>query len=148
MANLTRWNPFREMVQMQSSLDKLFDEWRSEWPQAPFGENYLALDVDETDDHYIVKTDLPGVNPENINITVHDDELTIIAEIPEQTSEHKEAKTLIRERRYGRFSRSVRLPHSVDADKVEADYAEGMLTLTLPKTEGARVKVIPIKSGS
>jgi len=148
MANLTRWNPIRDMVQMQSSLDKFFEDWRSEWPEWRYGEHYLALDVDETDDNFLVTTDLPGVNPDNINITVHDDILTINAEIPEHEVENKDRKSLVRERRYGRYSRSIRLPQAVDANNVEADYVDGTLKLTLPKTEDSRVKVIPVKSGS
>ena len=148
MANIIRWNPLREMVTMQSALDKFFDDWRTEWPDSRFGENTLALDVNETEDNYLVKADLPGVNADNINVTVHDDVLTIVAEMPEQTVEHEGQKSLIRERRYGRYSRSVRLPNAVDAEHVEADFVDGTLKLTLPKTENSRVKVIPVKSGS
>jgi HSP20 family protein len=147
MANITRYNPFREMVAMQGALDKFFDEtWRN-WPEMRVGEGSLALDVDETNDHYVVTTDLPGVEADNINVTVHDDMLTITAEIPERTIEHEDTKVLMRERRYGRMSRSVRLPHSVEADNVQAEYKDGTLTLHLPKAESAKVKVIPVKVG-
>lgn len=148
MANITRWNPLREMVTMQSALDKFFDDWRTEWPGTRFGENYLALDVNETEDNYLIEADLPGINSENINVTVHDDVLSIVAEMPEQTVEHEGQKSLIRERRYGRYSRSIRLPGAVDSDNVQAEFVDGTLKLTLPKTEDSRIKVIPVKSGS
>jgi HSP20 family protein len=141
--NITRWNPLREMATMQSALDKFFDESWQQWPR--MGEGGLALDVDETPDHYIVTTDLPGVNAENINVTVQNELLTITAEVPEQTVEHKDAKSLVRERRYGRMSRSIRLPQTIDAGKVEAEYKDGTLKLTLPKSEDTKVKTIPVK---
>lgn len=148
MANLVRWTPLRDMMSMQNMLDKYFEDWRSDWPDWQAGEHFLALDVDESDDHFLVTTDLPGVNPDNIHVTVHDDMLTINAEIPEHEVERKEHKALIHERSYGRYSRSIRLPQAVDANKVKADYADGMLKLTLPKSEDSRTKVIPVKVGS
>jgi HSP20 family protein len=148
MANIVRWNPFREMTTMQSALDKFFDEAWERWPEMRFGENALALDVDETDQQYVVTTDLPGVKPDNIHVTVHDEVLTIGAEIPEETVEHKEQRSLVRERRYGRFSRSIRLPQAVDSGKVEADYKDGTLKLTLPKSAESHVKTIPVRVGN
>src|SRR5690606_28434300 len=126
-SNITRWNPFREMATMQSALDKFFDDTWQQWPMR-FGDSSLALDIDETPDHYIVTTDLPGVKAENINVTVQNELLTITAEVPEQVVEHKEAKSLVRERRYGHMSRSIRLPQTIDAGKVEADYKDGTVT--------------------
>lgn len=148
MANIKVYNPFREMVAMQSALDKLFDQTWESWPEGRLNGNTLALDVDETADTFMVTADLPGINPENIDVTVHDDVLTITAEMPERTVEHENTKALVRERRYGRFSRSMRLPHSVNAEGVEADFREGTLTLTLPKAENAKVKTIPVRAGN
>jgi HSP20 family protein len=145
MANITRWNPFREMATMQSALDKFFDESWAQWPAWHWGEGGLALDVDETPDHYIVTTDLPGVKAEDIHVSVQNELLSIDAEVPEQTIEHKDARNLVRERRYGRMSRSIRLPQTIDAGKVEAEYKDGTLKLTLPKSEEAKVKIIPVK---
>lgn len=148
MANITRYNPFREMVTMQSALDKFFDDAWSNWPEMRRGEFNLALDVDETGDHFVVTTDLPGVEPDNINVTVHDDLLTITGEIPEHEVEHEEQKALVRERRYGRYSRSIRLPQSIDSEAVEAEFTNGTLRLTLPKTENAKARVIPVKASN
>jgi HSP20 family protein len=147
MANIKVYNPFREMVAMQSALDKLFDQTWENWPEGRFNGNSLALDVDETDDNFVVTADLPGIEPDNINVTAHDDVLTITAEMPERTVEHESMKALVRERRYGQFSRSLRLPHSINAEGVEADFKDGTLTLTLPKAENAKVKTIPVRAG-
>ena len=147
MANITRYNPFREMVGMQSALDKFFDDAWQNWPERRFGDFGLALDVDESGDNFVVTTDLPGVEAENINVTVHDDLLTITGEIPEHTVEDgDEHKALVRERRYGRYSRSIRLPQSIDSEHVDAEFTNGTLRLTLPKTENAKARVIPVKA--
>ena len=146
MAEITRWNPYRELSSMQTALDRFFEDAWQRWPDWRAEGSNLALNLDETNDHYIVTTDLPGVNADNINVTVHDDVLTIVAEIPEHEVEHKDAKSLVHERRYGRFSRSVRLPQAVDSGKVEADYKDGVLKLTLPKSEETKVKTIPVKA--
>jgi HSP20 family protein len=148
MANIRVYNPFREMVAMQSALDKLFDQTWENWPEGRVNGNSLAVDVDETNDNFVVTADLPGIKSENIEITVHDDLLTITAEMPEQTIEHEQGKALVRERRYGRFSRSLRLPHSINAEGVEADFHDGTLKLTLPKAENAKVKTIPVRTGN
>lgn len=141
--NITRWNPWRDMVNMQNAMDKLFeDTWRNLETRTG---NWLALDVHEDNERFTVSTDLPGVAPENIHIHVQDGLLTIEAEIPEQTVEQEGTRSLIRERRYGRFTRTVQLPHSVNSEGVEATYDNGVLTLDLPKIEEAKPRSIPVK---
>jgi len=147
MANLTRWNPVREMAAMQSALDRLFENSLRGW-QGDDVRGMLALDMDETDDAYTVRTALPGVKPENVNVQIQNDMLTIDGEIPEQTTEQKNARSVMRERYYGRFSRTIRLPQPVNRDKVEAVLENGILTLTLPKTPEAQPHTIQIKSQS
>ena len=147
MANLTRWNPMREMAAMQSALDRLFENSLRGW-QGEDVQGMLALDVDETDDAYTVRTALPGVKPENVNIQIQNDMLTIDGEIPEQTTEKKNARSVMKERYYGRFSRTIRLPQPVNRDKVEALLENGILTLTLPKSPEAQPRMIQIKSQS
>ncbi len=150
MANIVRWNPIREMAAMQNALDRMFDESWGRWSGVDgdaIGEGSLALDVDENDNHYTVTTALPGVSAENINVRIHNDMLTIEGEIPEQTREKKDGdRSLLKERYYGRFSRSIRLPQPVNRDKVEASFDNGVLTLTLPKSPEAQPKVIPVKA--
>jgi|FLYN01.1.fsa_nt_gi HSP20 family protein len=150
MANLTRWNPLRELAAMQNALDRMFDEsWRG-WQGEDIagGARALALDVHEDDNSYVVTTALPGVKAENINIRLQNDYLTIEGEIPEQTTEKQGARSIMRERSYGRFTRTIRLPQPVNRDAVEATYEDGILKLTLPKAEEAQPRQIQVKAGS
>jgi HSP20 family protein len=150
MSNITRWSPFREMVAMQNVLDRMFDDtWRS-WTgldETVMGGN-LALDLNEDDHNYIVTTALPGVEADNINIRLHNDMLTIEGEIPERETEKKGQRSLLKERYYGRFSRTIRLPQPVNRDEVEATFDNGILTLTLPKSPEAQPKLIPIRANN
>ncbi|NJL55556.1 Hsp20/alpha crystallin family protein [bacterium] len=128
------------MMAMQNAFDRMFeDNWRS---FAEMGGSALSLDIDEADDHYVVTTELPGIKAENINIRVHDGMLTIDAEMPERTTEHEGKRALVRERRYGRFSRTIRLPQPVNIEQAEAQYQDGVLTLNLPKAAEAQLAVI------
>lgn len=149
MSNITRWNPFREMVDMQRQLDRVFDEMNrgignSEWTQ---GGNWLALDVHENEDGYIVETDLPGINIDDINITLHENTLTISAEINREETQDSDRR-LLSERRYGRFQRSIRLGNTIDADNVDATYENGVLTLMLPKSEASKPRQIAINGNT
>lgn len=145
MSTIVRWNPFREMAAMQSAMDRLFeDTWRSARPTVA-GIN-LALDAYETDNAYVIYASLPGVSPEAINVSMDDDVLTISGEIPQPAFEEKDnVRTLLFERHYGKFSRSVRVGLPVDGDRVEAAYENGVLRLTLPKTPAAQPKQIPVR---
>jgi HSP20 family protein len=148
MNTIVRWNPFREMAAMQSAMDRLFDEtWRGFRPTA--AGNSLALDVFETDQAYILFTALPGINPQDIHVSMEDDVLTISGEVPQPAFDEKEnARTLMLERSYGKFTRSVRVGMPVDSEKIEAAYENGVLKLTLPKTPQAQPKVIPVRVGA
>jgi HSP20 family protein len=89
---------------------------------------------------------VPGIKPEDLDITVTKNTLTIKGEV-RQEEEKEEERYHLRERRYGRFARSITLPTSVDADEIEANYENGVLTLRLPKTEEVKPKRIEVKSG-
>lgn len=146
MNALTRWDPFREMETFREAMDRMFDEpWRSRsglWLQRSEGFP-LALDVAEDDSDYIVKASMPGVDPDQVEITLTDNVLTIKGETKsEQDTEEKNYH--VRERRFGSFMRSVTLPMPVDADKVEASHENGVLTLRLPKTEAVKPKRISV----
>lgn len=144
MTTLVRWNPFREMAAMQSAMDRIFDEtWRNVRGNA---DSTLALDVHETDAAYIVQTALPGANPDSIQVSVHDGVLTISTEIVQVPIEN--SRTLIQERVYGKFTRSLRLPQMVDIDNVNAAFENGVLTLTLPKSPEAQPRQIPVRTHS
>jgi HSP20 family protein len=105
----------------------------------------LALDVAETDDDFVVKASLPGINPDDLEITYDNNVLTIKGEVKEE-KDVEEQRYHLRERRYGSFSRSISLPTTVKADAIEAGYEAGVLTLHLPKAEEAKPKRIPVRS--
>jgi len=157
MANeMTRWNPFREMANMQSAFDRFFQDWQpfsNDW-RLMSGEgmnsNLLAIDAHEDDKQYTVTTELPGVKPENINVRQDGDYLLIEANFNEENNQQDDQSKhwLVRERRSGHFSRRIRLPQNVDFSKAEANYHDGVLTLTLPKSEQAKPRQIQVKSGN
>jgi HSP20 family protein len=146
MSTLIRWNPVREMAAMQSAMDRLFDEtWRGARPT--IAGNAMALDVYETDKAYTIHAALPGVNPDQINISYQDDVVTLSGEVEQpKFDEGENHRVLVFERSYGKFSRSIRLAQAIDADNVQADYENGVLTLTLPKAPEAQPRLIPVKS--
>ncbi len=144
MMKLARWNPAREMLAWQRAFDRFFeDPFFSDLAVMPTWE--LALDVAERDDDYVVKASIPGVNPDDIEVTLENNMLTIKGEVKmDETLE--EADYHLRERRYGSFSRSVRLPVAVNADAVSASYEHGVLTLTIPKADEFKPKRIAIRT--
>jgi HSP20 family protein len=146
---ITRWNPGRELAQMHTMMDRVFDDnWRSFFDEARANFNAPALDVTEQDNSFVVSAELPGVKAENINVKVENNVLFIEGEIPEAVAENKDARQIVKERRYGRFSRMLRLPEHIDHENVEATYGDGVLQLTLPKSADHQPKVIPVKAGA
>jgi HSP20 family protein len=148
MANLVRWEPFSDLISLRDAMDRLFEESfvrpRDSF-LAPFGDSGPALDIYDADDAIVVKTTVPGVKPEDVEITVTGDTLTIKGQT-NGDKEVKEEKYILRERRFGSFCRSITLPTSVVADKAEAAFENGILKLTFPKAEEAKPKVIKVKS--
>jgi HSP20 family protein len=102
-----------------------------------------TVDFSETDDHVIVRAEVPGMDKNDINITMSDGILTIQGEKKQEKEEEKENYRFV-ERRYGSFSRSLRIPNGVDADKIEASYKEGVLRVAIPKTESEKSRKIEI----
>ena len=143
---LSRYDPFREMMTLRSAMDRLFDSAfvgsREDLEFANWG---LALDVSETGDEYLVKASVPGVNPDDLEITYNNKVLTIKGET-KQENKVEETRYHLRERRFGSFARSVSLPTAVDSDHIEAGYENGVLTLHLPKTEETKPRRISISS--
>ncbi len=143
---LTRWDPFQEMLNLRRTVDRLFDNVSPdhEWAQpAMWG---LAVDMVENKDDFVVKASVPGINPDDLEVSYSDDTLTIKGEIKEE-KEAKEDQYHLRERRYGSFMRSIVLPTKIKGDAIEASYQNGVLTLRLPKAEEVKPKRISIKVG-
>ena len=155
MSNLIRWDPFRDlstlgqMMTFRDAMDRMFESsllgpWEN-WQQPASWD--LALDVAEKEDEFLVKASLPGINPDDLEITYNANVLTIKGETKEE-KDVEEHRYHLRERRYGSFYRSVTLPSTVNPNKIEASYEGGVLTLHMPKAEEAKPKHIPVHSGS
>ncbi len=144
MTLVRRWDPFREMAELRATMDRLLNETRN-LPLIPTEDSIwmLPLDVSENEEAFVVKASIPGVNPDDIDISLTDNVLTIKAEIKDE-DEIENARYHLRERRYGVFSRSITLPTAVDADKVEATYENGVLTLNIPKAEEMKPRKIEV----
>jgi len=143
---MMRWDPYREMVGLRQAMDRLFEDtllWpaRSQYEMA--GGN-LPLDIYQTKDDVVVKAALPGMKPEEVDITLSNDTLTIRGEHREE-KEVKEADYIRREHRYGTFNRTITIPVPIQNEKAQATFENGMLTLTLPKAEAVKPKQIKIK---
>jgi len=141
---LTRWDPFQEMLNLRRTVDRLFDNVGNDHEWAQPGMWGLAVDVVENKDDFVVKASVPGINPEDIDISYADDTLTIKGEV-KSDNEVKENQYHLHERRYGSFARSITLPTKIKGDAIEASYQNGVLTMRLPKAEEVKPKRIGIK---
>jgi HSP20 family protein len=144
MNNLIRWDPYREMMTLRNMVDRMFENSlaSTNWQPAAWD---VALDVAETEDEFLVKASLPGINPDDLEITYNANVLSIQGQVKEEQTV-EESRYHLRERRYGSFSRSISLPSTVKADAIEASYDAGVLTLHLPKAEEAKPKRIPVQN--
>jgi HSP20 family protein len=138
------WAPFKEMNRLQRRLDHMFEDFFP-WSMtmSPESAEFTpACDVDETESHYLVTFDLPGLKKEDVKIDLRDNQLTISGE---RKGEMK--GRVSSERYYGSFCRSFVLPPNINSEKVEANYENGVLQVALPKTAVSVGKEIPIKEG-
>lgn len=149
MSNLTRWEPAREIMTLREAMDRLFDDAFTR----PFsltregGYSWAspAIDMYQTDNDVVVKAALPGLNPEEVQINVTGDILMIKGEAKHE-EERKDRSWHIREQRWGAFERSIRLPTGVLSNQAKADFQNGILTVTLPKSEEVKPKAITVKA--
>ncbi|UCG44018.1 MAG: Hsp20/alpha crystallin family protein [candidate division WOR-3 bacterium] len=141
--HIIRWDPMREMTSLRDDMDRLFDSMIGRYPTERTAIWAPALDVEETKEAVIVRTELPGMKKEDIKISVSGDELCISGERKHEAED--KGKTFHRiERAYGTFQRSLVLPADVQGDKAKAAYKDGVLELTLPKSEKAKSHEIAI----
>jgi len=147
MMNLIRWQPFSDMVTLRQAMDRLFEDSFVRPPHltATFGEGAgMPVDMYQTDENVVVKATLPGIKPEEVEITITDNTLTIKGET--RTEEEVKKENYFRhEISYGAFSRSILLPSSLQTDKAEATFENGVLTLNIPKAEETKPKQIKVK---
>lgn len=139
---LQRWDPFRDLRQMDETMNRL---WRG-FSGVPDGtENWnISLDVIQRPDEIVVKASVPGVKPDTIDLSIEDNILTIRAE-RKPDFEDEQSVYLIQERPAGSFYRALRLPETVDANKIQSTYENGVLTINLPKAEEKKKKQIKIE---
>ncbi len=156
-SRVAEWRPFDNL---RGQVDRLFRDFERGFLQAPFYrdiDNFLhrdlglavspAIDIVEKDNGFEVTAELPGIDAKDIELQLSDGVLTIKGEKTEE-KEEKTRDRYVSERRYGSFRRALQVPDSVDADKIEASYKSGLLTVTLPKSAEAKdkQKTIPIKA--
>ncbi|HEY7288567.1 MAG TPA: Hsp20/alpha crystallin family protein [Vicinamibacterales bacterium] len=145
--NIVKWNPFRELEDMQSRLNRFFIEGapRRAEAEGPFFADWApAVDIEETDAEYLIKAELPDVRKEQVKVQVLEGVLTIEGE-RKQEKEEKGKRYHKVERAYGKFVRQFALPTEIEADKVKAEFKDGMLNVHLPKTAAAKPKAVDVK---
>lgn len=151
MANLTRFDPLGEMVSLRHAMDRLFEDSfvsPGGWRTVAGGESITPpIDVHETDDHLVVTAVLPGIRPDDLDITMTGQTLTLRGEFKEADEVNRD-QYLYRERRYGTFNRTVQLPVRVEGDQAEAQFNDGILTLSIPKADEVKPRQIRINAGS
>ena len=148
MAMLTRWNPARDMLNLRDAMDRLLDE-RSGWSSQDSGEWIARLPIDAytTDNEIVVTAAVPGVKPDEVEITVTEGVLTIKGEV-EHEQQTERTNYYSRQIRYGTFSRSIPLPTRVNHEEAKAEFENGILTVSLPKAEEVRPKMIKVQAVS
>lgn len=149
---IVRWEPFRDLVSTQDRFNRLFNDTFSRVFGEGEGEAGVqtwnpAVDIIENEQNLVLKAELPGVNPKDIEVRVEDGTLYLKGERKLEKEAREENYHRI-ERSYGSFTRSFTLPASVNTDQVQANYKDGVLTLTLPKREEAKPKTIKVQVSS
>jgi HSP20 family protein len=142
---LTAWPSFGRLSDLRDEIDRLFESPLTELTRTSqlLSGWTPALDVYEDKENFVVNAELPGMKKEDIEVSLHDGSLSISGERKTETK-HEDAEVYRAERFFGRFQRTVTLPTAVAGDKVKAAYKDGVLTITLPKTEEAKPKQIDV----
>jgi HSP20 family protein len=149
--SLMRRDPFREMLTLREAMNRLFEEslvWPTRtWPSSAAAGLAIAVDMHETEDDVVITADLPGLKPEDVDISITENALSMKGEFRSE-EEGERGDVHFRERRYGAFQRSIALPDAIDADGAQAEFEDGVLTVTLPKTEETKPRRIEVKAKS
>ncbi|MBF2088355.1 MAG: Hsp20/alpha crystallin family protein [Synechococcales cyanobacterium K44_A2020_017] len=145
---LIRWQPYREVNTLHQQLDRLLDNVLA--PMSVAQQDWLptmpAAELSETEEALLLKLEVPGMEPKDLNVEVTEQSVSISGERKSETS-HEENGSTRSEFRYGKFQRVIPLPTRVQNTKVEANYKDGILVLTLPKTEEVKNKVVKVNLG-
>jgi HSP20 family protein len=146
MTNLSRWDPFQDMLSLREAMNQLMEESFVR-PNGARGQGFVpALDLSETKDGYLVEAAVPGLKPEDLEITLENNVLTIKGETRKE-SEDKQRNYHRVERRFGSFQRSITLPNTVKADAIKAELEQGVLKLEIPKAEEVKPRKIAVSVG-
>lgn len=142
---MERWEPWRDVISLRDAMERLIQEnfARPAGSILPAMRGAVPLDVIEKGDAFEVRASLPGIDPNDVRITVQGETLTIRGQTTGE-QERREDNWILRERRSGSFYRSVTLPAPLDADKATARFEQGVLSLVIPKAETAKAKEIPV----
>ncbi len=149
MKSLVRWQPFPELTSLQRQMNHLFDNFFGRTPLMPFEENVNAwelgppADVYEDDQRLTFKIEVPGIDEKDVKVEIENNVLTVRGE-RKLEKDIKEENFRRKERHYGAFSRSFTLPTSAVPDKIEANYAHGVLTIDMPKRAETKAKQIKV----
>ena len=143
---LQRWDPRYELRRMHEAMNRHRRGFGFDYTGTERREWAIPVDVREDGDDILVRASLPGVNPDDIDVSIEDHVLAIKAKTTAD-QERKEDGYLIKERRAGSFHRALRLPDTVDADKAKTLYENGLLTVTLPKAEAKKAKRLEVTVG-
>jgi len=138
--------PENGLTTLRNEMDRLFDRlWEGDVPERAMGGWTPALDFSETKDSFLMKMEVPGIAPKDINVSLQDHVLTISGERKKE-EEEKDERFYRLERSYGTFTRSIRLPMAVDEKKVNAVFKDGVLSVSIPKVEAGQGVFVPIKT--
>jgi len=144
MPAIIRWNPTREMVRLSDAMDRMFeDTWTRPMSARAEREVRLPLDVYATPDEIVLTANVPGLKPDEVEVTLEGDTLSIRGEFK---APMENVDYIFQERTYGKFSRTLTINVPVDMNKAEATFGDGVLTITLPKAEAARPKTIKVEA--
>jgi HSP20 family protein len=144
---LVRWDSGREVDTLQSEVNRIFDSFFGRTDDASARRWVPAMDLVETDDHLVLRADLPGLEQDDVNVEIKDGVLTLSGERRSEREQKTEGFHRV-ERAFGSFSRSLTLPQGVDADKVAAEFDKGVLEVRIPKPEERKPHKVAIGAGS
>jgi len=147
MATITRWDPFQDVLSLREAMNQLMEESFVRPTAAQGGQNFVpALDLSENAEGYLVEAALPGIKPEDVEITLENNVLTIKGET-RQEADNKQRNFHRVERRFGAFQRTISLPTTVKADQIQASLTNGVLRLEIPKAEEVKPSKISVNLG-
>jgi HSP20 family protein len=141
---LTEYNQPGQSLSLRGAMDRLLEDAFVPSLATTDGRRWPAMDIRDTPEAFVVEAAVPGIKPDEVEITVQNQTLTIRGEVKEE-AETQRGEYLYRERSFGRFSRQVQFPSRVDADKAEASFDNGILRLTVPKAEETKPRRIEVK---